>query len=155
MKKLMLYISLTIFLNAQTMDLWDTNFYEINKENGKDCLVADASGFSLRLNKKLQKMIRNFAMEAESLKIIDIQTKNNHISIKAVSAPHNCNEIGVSKCFNEPIQNTTSYSQEYSVFSIEILNDNILSVKDEFGIRFYTNNAKQYTLCKSQIEVEE
>ena len=154
MKKLMLYISLTIFLNAQAMDLWDTNFYEINKENGKDCLVADVSGFSLRLNKKLQKMIRNFAMEAESLKIIDIQTKNNHISIKAVSVPHNCNEIGVSKCLNEPIQNATSYSQA-SVFDIEILHNNMLSVKDEFGIRFYTNNAKQYTLCKSQIEVEE
>ncbi|WP_300742991.1 hypothetical protein [uncultured Helicobacter sp.] len=54
-------------------------FYEINKKNDKDCLVADISGFSLRLNKKLQKMIRNFAMEAETLKIIDIQTKNNHI----------------------------------------------------------------------------
>lgn len=155
MKKLMLYISLTIFLNAQTMDLWDTNFYEINKESGKNCLVADISGFSLRLNKKLQKMIRNFAMEAASLKIINVQTKNNHISIKAVSVPHNCNEIGVSKCLNEPIQNTTSYSQEFSVFDVEILNDHMLSVKDEFGIRFYTNNAKQYTLCKSQIEVEE
>ena len=35
MKKLMLYISLTIFLNAQTMDLWDTNFYEVAKENAK------------------------------------------------------------------------------------------------------------------------
>ncbi len=57
------------------MDSWDTNFYEINKENGKDCLVADINGFSLRFNKKLQKMIRNFAMEAESLKIADIQTK--------------------------------------------------------------------------------
>ena len=155
MKKLMLYISLTIFLNAQTMDLWDTNFYEVAKENGKDCLVADISGFSLRLNKKLQKMIRNFAMEAESLKIIDMQTKNNHVSIKAVSVPHSCNEIGVSECLNEPIQNTTSYSQEFSVFDVEILNDHMLSVKDEFGIRFYTNNVKQYTLCKSQIEVEQ
>ena len=155
MKKLILYISLTIFLNAQTMDLWDTNFYEVAKENGKDCLVADISGFSLRLNKKLQKMIRNFAMEAESLKIINVQTKNNHISIKAVSVPHNCNEIGGSRCLNEPIQNTTSYSQEFNVFDIEILNDNMLSVKDEFGIRFYTNDTKQYTLCKSQIEVEQ
>ena len=155
MKKLMLYISLTIFLNAQAMDLWDTNFYEVAKENGKDCLVADISGFSLRLNKKLQKMIRNFAMEAESLKIIDMQTKNNHVSIKAVSVPHSCNEIGVSECLNEPIQNTTSYSQEFSVFDVEILNDHMLSVKDEFGIRFYTNDVKQYTLCKSQIEVEE
>lgn len=155
MKKLILYISLTIFFNVQTMDLWDTNFYEINKESGKNCLVADISGFGLRLNKKLQKMIRNFSMEAESLKIIDMQTKNNHVSIKAVSVPHNCNEIGVSECLNEPIQNTTPYSQEFSVFDIEILNDNMLSVKDKFGIRFYTNNAKQYILCKSQIEVEE
>ena len=69
--------------------------------------------------------------------------------------PHNCNEIGVSRCLNEPIQNTTSYSQEFNVFDIEILNDNMLSVKDEFGIRFYTNDTKQYTLCKSQIEVEQ
>ena len=154
MKKLILCISLTIFLNAQAMSLWDTNFYEVAKENGKDCLVADISGFSLRFNKKLQKMIRNFAMEAESLKIINMQTKNNHISIKAVSVPHNCNEIGVSKCLNEPIQNPT-YSSQASVFDIEILHNNMLSVKDEFGIRFYTNNAKQYTLCKSQIEVEQ
>ena len=38
---------------------------------------------------------------------------------------------------------------------MKINNDNMHSVKEEFGIRFYTNNAKQYMLCKSQIEVEE
>ncbi|WP_300742989.1 hypothetical protein [Helicobacter mastomyrinus] len=53
------------------------------------------------------------------------------------------------------LYNAAFYSQESSVFDIEILNDNTISVKDEFGIRFYTNDTKQYTLCKSQIEIEE
>ncbi|WP_289748766.1 hypothetical protein [Helicobacter bilis] len=155
MKKLVLYLCLTISLNASTIDLWDTNFYEITKEGDKDCLVADVSEFSLRLNQKLQKMICNFAMEAEVFKIVDVQTKNGHIYIKAIPVPHNCNEIGVSKCLDEPIQNAPSYPQNFIVFDMELLNDHSLSLKDKFGVRFYTNDIKKYTLCKSQIEVEE
>lgn len=65
---------------------------------------------------------------------------------------HNCNEIGVNKCFDEPI---TKFDSDFILFSVELINDNVLSVKDVFATRFYTNKPNQYALCKPQKYMEE
>lgn len=153
MKKIIACLFVMMSLNAKTIDFWDKNFYMLERENDKWCLNGDISGFGLKFNKRLKKIIFNYVMEVVVFKIVDIQSQDNNLSAKVIPIFHNCNEIGVEKCFNEPINKSDIYSQYPSTLKVEFLQEHLISINN--GDRFYTDTPKQYKLCKSQIQYPE
>jgi len=154
MIKLLICLFIVVSLKATVIDIWDKNFYEIYREDGKWCLAPDIDGFGVKLNQRLQKIVFNYAMESIVFRIIDTQKKDDIFRFKAISAYHNCNEIGVVQCFNEPTSDADINLNNFIIFEIKFLENNILSIKQNTidSVRFYTDNPKRYKICKSQIE---